>query len=286
MAHHRYDVLEELLKDLDDERNDIYLHIDKKSKDFTGKVKRQLQQVVKRSGLYFVPRRTVYWGHYSQIKCVVELLQQATKVQNYDYYHLLVGVEFPLKSQDEIHRFFEANKGCEFVGFDHDNKEKLGRVKYYHLTEKYARVYKRIPQSLYMKCPEIIAFQEKHGVDRTHGKGESYYKKGYANWSITDALAREIIKQWKAIKKEYRLTYCADEVFIHTIIYHSDFYSKVYDLEDEYHSCMRLTTWNSPINQLTLKDVQLLKNSEMLFARKIDGEDAIELIDEIKKNRE
>ena len=32
MAHNTFNVLEYLLKDLDDERNDIYLHIDKKVK--------------------------------------------------------------------------------------------------------------------------------------------------------------------------------------------------------------------------------------------------------------
>ena len=61
MAHHRFDVLKLLLKDLDDQRNDIYLHIDKKTKSVPfGELKR----CVSSARLIFVKRNKIQWGGY------------------------------------------------------------------------------------------------------------------------------------------------------------------------------------------------------------------------------
>lgn len=38
----------------------------------------------------------INWGGHSQIKCVLIMLQEARK-KEYDYYHLLSGVDIPLK---------------------------------------------------------------------------------------------------------------------------------------------------------------------------------------------
>ena len=68
-------------------------------------------------------------------------------------------------------------------------------------------------------------------------------------------------------------------------MYNSNFINNVYDIQDEYHSSMRLQNWNNQYNRYCLKDLSILINSNRLFARKIDGEDALELIDAIRKNR-
>ena len=44
----------------------------------------------------------------------MELLKAAIK-GNYDYYHLISGMDLPIKTQKEIHEFFENNKGKEFI---------------------------------------------------------------------------------------------------------------------------------------------------------------------------
>jgi hypothetical protein len=59
MAHHRFDVLKFLLKDLDDERNDIFLHIDKKTGVYN---QAELKNCVNKANLIFVKRHPVYWG--------------------------------------------------------------------------------------------------------------------------------------------------------------------------------------------------------------------------------
>ena len=131
IAHKNFDQLAKLLSLLDDKRNDIYIHIDKKSI-FTYIDKNLLLRSVNHSKVYFVHRITVTWGAYSNVGSEMELLKAAVK-NNYEYYHLLSGQDLPLKTQDEIHSFFDSNKGKEFVHFGTEEYQKtqIYRIKYY-----------------------------------------------------------------------------------------------------------------------------------------------------------
>ena len=133
IAHNHWEQLKVLLQLLDDERNDIYLHIDKKSKEVD---RNSLENAVKSSTLYFVPQISVQWAGYSQVKCEMNLIEHALNEQ-YSYLHLLSGVDLPLKTQDEIHHFFEENEGKEFIQFNSSPMEEryLDRIKYYYLFQ-------------------------------------------------------------------------------------------------------------------------------------------------------
>lgn len=280
MAHHRFDILEMILHDLDDERNDIFIHVDKKTKSFPVD---ELRKGVKFSHLYFTDRIKVNWGGFSQIKCELILLETALKKGSYQYFHLLCGVEVPLKSQDYIHQFFDEHKGYEFIGFDNAGMF-YDRVCYWHLFNEIWRksgliydVLKKISNyAILLQRKMKIDFAKKYCLD---------FKKGNANWSISSELAKYIIANKKLIKKIFKHSFCADELFVHTLVYNSNFKNRVYDLKDEYRSVMRLSQWENEKNQYHLADIEILTNTERLFARKIDGDDAIELINAIIKGR-
>ena len=102
MAHNEIELLKVLLSLLDYERNDIYLHIDAKAEGFEIS---ELMECVKKSKLFIVePRIDVKWGNFSQIECEYRLLERATP-QKYMYYHMMSGVDLPLRTQGEIHQF-------------------------------------------------------------------------------------------------------------------------------------------------------------------------------------
>ena len=281
MAHHRFDILEELIKDLDDKRNDIFLHIDVKAKDFP---KEHFSKLTDKAQLILIDRMDIHWGGYSQIECVTRLLKAAISHGFHAYYHFMVGVEFPLKTQDYLHDFFRKNTGYEFVGFDIRDTNFEERVRYYHLFNAYARnnnFFQKILNKIRIYSVSLQKF-----VNLNISKKYSLiFKKGNANWSITHALASYIVDHEKEIEKIYKHSFCGDEVFIHTLIYNSKFWEKVYDPMDEYHSCMRLQSWKNSKNRYHLQDLDFLLHSGRLFARKIDGEDAMELIKLIKENR-
>lgn len=73
-AHKETSVLRTLLMLIDAPCNDIYIHIDAKTKNFDfDKVK----TFVQKSKLIFTDRVKVYWGDYSQIKSELMLLKAA-----------------------------------------------------------------------------------------------------------------------------------------------------------------------------------------------------------------
>ncbi|MGN0516678.1 beta-1,6-N-acetylglucosaminyltransferase [Eubacterium sp.] len=112
MAHNNWNILELLLKSLDNEKNDFYLHIDSKVNSFD---ENKIKNSVNKSKLYFIDRKDVKWADYSQIDVTLDLLYSAKSNDNYSYYHLLSGTDMPIKSAEYIYSFFENSKK-EFVG--------------------------------------------------------------------------------------------------------------------------------------------------------------------------
>ena len=51
----------------------------------------------------------VRWGDISVVDAEFALFDEAYRRGEYSYYHLLSGVDMPLKTQNYIHRFFEKN---------------------------------------------------------------------------------------------------------------------------------------------------------------------------------
>lgn len=88
MAHKDDEVLRALMRILDDERNDIFIHMDAKK---GGWEENHLLASVSKAGIFLIPRIRVTWGGYSQIACELSLLNSAVANGHYSYYHLLSG---------------------------------------------------------------------------------------------------------------------------------------------------------------------------------------------------
>ena len=98
MAHHQFEILMIFLRLMDHERNDFYIHIDIKTKDIPIE---KIRNSVKYSRIEFINRMSVNWGGYSQIECELNLLKQALRGE-YDYYHLVSGIDMPIKTKNKI----------------------------------------------------------------------------------------------------------------------------------------------------------------------------------------
>lgn len=263
IAHHDFEMLQRLLIQLDDERNDIYIHFDKK-------IKKLPEVVIRRSRLYILEKRIdVRWGDISQIKSEFVLFEAAYKNGPYAYYHTLSGVDFPLKSQDQIHNFFSIHQGKEFIGFSAgDLHQELGRkVKKYHFFTKYFREKKdiyfwirKLIRALALRIQYILGVERYKNVE---------FRKGTSWVSVTHNFVHFFLPHYSEIIKMYRYTFCADEIFLHTLCWNSPFRDKVFDVENEGNGCMRKIGWkDGKLIDWKMKDYEELINSNMLFARK------------------
>ncbi len=80
IAHDRPRELERLVRALDDDSHDIYVHIDKNSQhDFSS-----VHDMTHHSRLIFIPRMRVVWGGSSQVDVELALLHAAFPLANTD----------------------------------------------------------------------------------------------------------------------------------------------------------------------------------------------------------
>ncbi|WP_035775822.1 beta-1,6-N-acetylglucosaminyltransferase [Butyrivibrio sp. VCB2001] len=268
IAHNSWEQLKFLISVLDDVRNDIYLHIDIKATDFD---RNAFEKIAKLSKLYFVERTNVIWGDYSQIRSELVLLEAATKNGPYKYYHLLSGIDMPVKSQDDIHAFFdeESYEFLEYVDFD-DKSEASRRTRYHYFLQN--KVGKSRDCRTRKFREKIVGLEKRIGINRSAGFYD-YLGKG-ANWfSITEGFAQYVIDNLDFVKKHFKNTICADEVFLHTLLKKSPFKDNwygFYDKDIKYQN-MRYTDWERGNPYVFDKDDFFeLTKSQYMFARKFD----------------
>ena len=267
MAHKDDFCFRTLLRLLDDPRNDIFIHMDKKNRSYD---ETTISEYIKKSKVYHVNRTNVTWGGYSMINAELLLLKKAVDVGSYQHYHLLSGQDLPIKTQDQIIAFFTKNGGKEFIQFEKEFYGCQDRTQYYNfLQEKIGRSRKPILRWI---NNYLIAVERKLHIERNK---DVRFQKG-ANWfSITDGFARYVVEREAWIKKTFKQTICSDEIFLQTLLIASPYLDNLYHkaFDDDMHAIMRFIDWNrgGPYT-FRRSDFDELCESEMLFARKFDAQ--------------
>lgn len=281
IAHNQFELLEKLILALDDERNDIYVHIDAKVRDFDFEYFRALP---KHSKLCFTDERVnITWGDFSQVECEMVLLQCAVSGENpdcpYSYYHLISGVDLPIKSNAERYEFFESSGKKEFIHHTSNKVQEtsVSRIRYYHLFRKRRNLFNKILAQIALKIQVLF------GVNRLKDK-DIRVQKG-CNWfSITGELAKYIVSRQDEYRSIFSYSYCCDEIFIQTIVESSDFKNNLFmpDCGNDHFACVRLIDWERGNPYVWRSDdFDLLKSSPCMFARKFDLNTDSKIIDRV-----
>lgn len=273
IAHNELELLKNLISILDDERNDIFIHFDAKLKEIP-------ELSVKKSRLYILQKRiNVCWADFSVVEVELALLRTAFSNNHYVYYHLLSGVDLPLKNQDYIHSFFDKNAGKEFIDFclfdvSSEMERKMMR---WHLFPK---DFKNLGKFAFVTRPIRAMFVRIQEYLRIKRNKHIIFRKGSQWFSITSDFVEYLLSQEKKFRSIYSHTFCPDEVIIQTECWNSSFRNKLYDYSTNYKGYMRLIDWTRG-GPYVWRDVDYdeLVESECLFARKFSSE----YIDVVKK---
>jgi hypothetical protein len=274
IAHNEFDVLQKLLSALDDIRNDIYLHVDKKVATFP-KFKTRFSKLI-----VLEKRINVRWGHVSQIKCEYRLFEEAFKHGGYAYYHLISGVHLPLYSQDYIHDFFDqAIRDCsQFFSplpvREVEVNDKLRRYNFFMKRFNHkSKTLRRLIQKMWWGA---ILYQNRFPPLRNCS--QSFIKA--SNWvSLTEEAVGYLLSVKKIVLKKYRFTRCADEFFVP---------SELINSTKEWNICFEKRLLKHEIGTanagtFTLCDFDTLMDSKCLFARKFSGND-MSLVEKVLGN--
>lgn len=264
IAHNEREILQLLLSSLDDERNDIYVHIDKKAS-FDVSV---LQAV--KSTLHILPVHIdARWGDYSLVEIELALFKEAYSSGPYSYYHLLSGVDLPIKSQDYIHNYCDLHQGQEFIGVAaHATQGEIDwRSQHWFVFPRdfqSGNLIKKLIRAVFARLQSLVGYR------RTRLE----VKKGCQWCSITHEFVGYLLQNADLIRKTFSHTYCPDEMFIQTLCWNSNFRMQIYNADNEFEGCKRYIKWkDSSLQPLNVSDVSNMVQSSRWFARKFSSQD-------------
>lgn len=272
-AFQNFEVLDKLISLLDYPDNIIFLHVDRKVENFNYDDYRK-KLSLKYSELIGLPRFDMIWASHHEIECIVSSMEEALHY-HWDYFHYITENDMPLKTQKQIHDFFELHAGYEFISFTPQWYRAANyKCQVYHMmidNPKY-----RTRKAMHYIDHGLARLQYYLGVRRSGNK--FYHGSGY--YSLTRAFVQYVVGQKEDIRHDYARTLCGMEVFIQTLCWYSSFRERVYKFEAKYEGNLRYIDWdrregNSP-HTFTMDDWEeiedKIRNSDLCFIRKIkDG---------------
>lgn len=269
LAHNEYEILQEIVSALDFSDNDIYIHID-------AKISILPSLTTFAAGLHILENRIkVYWGCVDLVMAETLLLKSAySSGIKYEYYHIISGIHYPLKSHDELREFFNSISGKSVLQPMYETFEsvqkRLGR---YHLFLRNYYSPNKIKRKLF-KYQWLIGLrlQKLLGISRDI----SYFGGKASNWcSLTHDAVEKWVKDENKIKKRFRMTLCADEYVAMSVI-------KEHNLPYiECDSLLYLEFVQGNPKFLSDEDYEAVKHSDALFGRKFT-KNSLSLIEKLK----
>jgi len=217
MAHTNPKLIQKTIDHLSSPDSAFFIHIDKK-------VDISLFESIQGEHVFFTDRRElVYWGEFSMVQAMLILIRQAlADMRNYDYFVLLCGSSYPIRSGNYIRRFLETHRGTEFMtlvkmpnaGFP------LSRINTLRLPSN--RPVGRLISRVLGKCGMAQRdFRKQFNL-------EPY--SGHTWWTLSREACQYISdyeKQNKNVAKFFENLFAPDESFFHTILGNSQFRSRM-----------------------------------------------------------
>ena len=269
LAHNEPELLSFLVERLDDVRNDIYIHFDRKLS-----VLPDIKTL--HAGLYILKDRVdVRWADVSMLEAEYKLFHAVVDSGcQYSHHHLISGVDLPLKNQDYIHSFFAQHQGKEFVGLHQRpmNSHADRALHYWHPFTRSFRgsgcvfAIKRILRYLVVQTQVLLGIRRNTTIP---------FHKGGQWVSITRELIDYLLEQEDRAFTIFSRTFGADEYFVPTLIWDTPFMERLFDATDESRGAMRYIGWRADgqLIDFTSQDLPALQQAEYLFARKFNSRD-------------
>lgn len=275
--------------------DEAFVHVDGKCD-----VKPFEQELKANSRVHVLNQRVrVYWGGYSSIEATINLFKAAISGgggQRFDRFVILQGLEYPIKTNREIHSFFEERPETEFILAQNisksDNPKEVHKYSLYWYLDLKAKLWVKIlhiiNSKMFLKLGIIPRFKKNYVVNNLNEKMEIH--QGCAQFGITRRLAEYIVRfhnQNADFNRYFQTMYAPDESYFHTIVYNSPFVKYTPDgkaVTRPYLTNFENLTYFEYPTVVTLfkekRDWPKLRDSGFLFFRKASSESK-ELLDYI-----
>ena len=249
----------ERLVDYFDSDFEIFIHIDKKCKE-------NYHSFANRKHVHLYNRYKIAWGDVNHMKAILLLMTEAFKNEDFEYFHLITGSDYPVLPIAQFKAFCEEHRLDNFIEhfplphYDWGNEGGLDRIRYYWILPSY-RV--RHGKFIYF----TIKLQRKIGINRNFAFFDGQIYGGGTYWSVSReavGIALDYLENHLGYMRRFQMTSIAEEICLPTIWCNSGI-----PLINDY---KRYIDWGidggNPI-VLTEKDFDKIIKSDALFARKM-----------------
>jgi hypothetical protein len=280
LSHKNPEQLRELINQLNDPNVNFFIHIDSKSpiSEFHAKTTGCNAHIT-----FSNKRFNGQWGDIGLVLATLELINEAKNCYDFDYYLLLSGMDYPIKSNEEIFRFFETNMGKSFIQYTSLPTEKLnygGMDRIYGYS--YTLLKKRqtyVPYSLKpkfnLKGHILNALLSIYSLPQKSRKNYKHAKTFYygSQWWMLHKNAVKSILDFLDSNPDYlnfhKYTLIPDEIFFQTILLNHHDSKNLNIINNNY----RFMVWEQNCNHpkfLGIEDFDSILHSSDLFARKFE----------------
>ncbi len=272
LAHKLPEQLVRLVKKLNTDTTSFLIHVDRKTdKENYGKMVGSLGAY---DNVHFLKRRVVNWGTFSHVQATLDGIREALTLNlEFDYAFLLSGQDYPIKSNEYIHKFLEESNGKSYLEYFSLPNEiwknengGMDRIIYWNLF------FLGRPRKIFPRFD--LPYRKFLGNFNIFG--------GSAFWCLARDCVEyinEYMEQEENYTKFWKYARIPDEAFFQTVLLNSHLKDQL--INDNFRYINWITTPHPEI--LKKQDFKQLISSNKLFARKFDAtidSDVLDMIDQ------
>ena len=293
LAHNNIDQLNLLIKKLKTPSSEVYVHLDKKITEF-----KKIENIH-----YIENRQSISWWGTSMIKAeIIWFSEIYKKMKKWDHVVLISWQCYPIKNIEYVEKYIQnlGNKSC--MTYNEAGKF-IWRLDRYYFYDNNFHVPKVIDDWIFSLVWLFVKLWTPHRVPAINlalwiianifMPRRKYLINNYKlyKWDQWMVLSYEHIKwilgfletkKWKKYLSSFEHTSCSDEMFFQIMMLNNEKIKKEINNELLWY-IEREDGANSP-NTLTIKDLDKIKKSDKLFARKFNinvDKEILEKLDEL-----
>lgn len=287
LAHRYPHQLVRLIDRLDTADNTFLVHLDKKMN--PSDYEDVINALSGRKNIFFIKRFICRWGDYGIAQATVQGIKEAfDRKINFDYLALLSGQDYPIKSNEFIADFYQKNEGASFVRhyafpYAEWSNERNGwdRVELWYFNKQEQYAFPKIDNFPDRpRLNRLVNFLSRNfPIKRKFPLGLHPYG-GAQFWSLYYDHAKRIndfIRKHPAYVSFYKYVFVPDEILIQTLVGH------LLDKKEVYNDTLTFLEWYRPGATLVKDDMENMRSTFHLYARKFDTTIDGEVLDIIDK---
>lgn len=158
LAHTDPQQLTRLVQALNDDRFDIYIHLDSKAE--WNSYQEALRAAPCSTVVFLEKRHDIRWGGITMVSAMIDLYRHASQNGYYERYTMLSGLDFPLLTADGLAQYFASNANRELIMGNPligDSLKKVSTYNFLEIRSRYLRTATRLLlRHLPVKCSRVL----------------------------------------------------------------------------------------------------------------------------------